>query len=97
MKPKINEEVWCIYDYSIILEKVEFLGEQSFLIEGYDCKHHPEYYYESYNCAWFKDLEKAKKYLIKKTRDWYKCFGKRAPKLELVERCNGEVWDILEE
>lgn len=61
MKPKIDDEIWCIYDGQILLEVVEFLGKESFLIEGYDYKYDPEYCYEDYNKTWWKDLEKAKK------------------------------------
>lgn len=68
MKPKIGDKVWCIYDYQIIGEVVEFLGEQSFLIEGYQDKYDPEYEYSDYNKTWFRDLEKAKK-ALRKTYD----------------------------
>lgn len=65
MKPKIGEKVWCIYDYQIIGEIVEYLGEDSFLIEGYQDKYDPCYCYSDYNKTWFRDLEKAKKVLLK--------------------------------
>ena len=66
MKPKIGEQIWCVYQDQIIKETVEFLGKESFIIEGYEYKYDAEYEYKYYNEDWFKNLEKAKKSLLKK-------------------------------
>ena len=58
MKPKINDYIWTIYEDEILLEKVWFLGEKSFLID-YNLIN-PEYDYDSYNKTWWKSFEKAK-------------------------------------
>ena len=84
MKPKINDEIWCIYDTQIIKEKVEYLGEDSFLIEGYACKYDPCYSYSDYNVTWFKDLEKAKKQMRK-------TFGKN---IKIVDLRGGWLWEV---
>ena len=87
MKAKLGEKVWCIYDNQIILEQVEFIGANSFLIEDYASKYDPEIFYDDYGETWFRDLEKAKKKMRK-------IFG-RSFKLEKWADC--EIWEIVEE
>lgn len=90
MKPKIGEKVWTIYDNQILGEIVEFLGEQSFLIEGWLDKYDPEYEYSSYNKTWFRSLEKAKKELYKK----YKQSGQ---KIVIEQYYNTDIYEAIEE
>ena len=86
MKPKINDKVWTIYDYQILLERVEYIGEDSFLIEDYDSKLDPCYCYTDYNKTWFKDLEKAKKEMRKR-------FGKDTK----IEKYDDECWEVVDD
>ena len=87
MKPKIGEKVWCIYDYQIIGEVVEYLGVDSFLIEGYADKHDPCYSFTDYNKTWFRDLEKAKKFLLKQY--------KKGVRIE--QYYNTDIYEIVDE
>lgn len=60
-KPKIGKKIYTIWTGDIIEDRVGYLGKDSFLLEGYDMKVEPEYYYEDYNEKWFTSLAKAKK------------------------------------
>ena len=85
MKAKINDEIWTIYDDQILLESVEFIGKDSFLIEGHEHKIDPEYYYDDYNRTWWKSFDKAIKEMrkrygknikLKKVKEgWYELDG----------------------
>ena len=71
MKPKINQKVYVIYQNQIYQETVGYLGEESFIINSYECLVSVEFEYKDYNIVWFRSLEKAKKELLKK----YKKYG----------------------
>lgn len=86
MKPKISEKIWTIYDNQITLEEVEYLGAESFLIEGYEDKYDPCYCYSDYNKTWFRDLEKAKKEMRKR-------FGRN---IKFEEWCGGDLIEVVD-
>ena len=79
MKPKLNSIVYTIYDNFISKAKVEFLGENSFITSDFRyCEVGFEHEYDNYNVTWFKNLEKAKKYVMrhfdneeKRKMTWY--------------------------
>ena len=64
MKPELGTTVYCIYDRRMILvEKVGYIGNYSFIIEDFDEGNQfdsLEWFYHEYNKTWFTDLEKAK-------------------------------------
>lgn len=64
MKPELGTKVYCIYDDQMILvEKVGYLGKDSFIIADFsDCTEIDslKWDYDCYNEMWFTDLEKAK-------------------------------------
>lgn len=67
MKPKIGTEVYCIYRDGILVDKVAFIGKESFIIESFGSATEEdswEWYYEDYNTKWFTDLVKAKEKLL---------------------------------
>lgn len=82
MKPEIGTKVYCIYQDSILIENVEFLGAESFLIESFGCGTYEdswEWYYEDYETEWFTDSEKAKEEL----------------RSRVIERYDDENFDII--
>lgn len=87
MKPKIGEKVWVIYDYQIIGEIVEYLGVDSFLIEGFTDKLDPIYDFSDYNKTWFRDLEKAKKALRK-------TYGRN---VKIEQYYNTDLFEVVED
>lgn len=88
MKPKIGDKVYTIWEDNVILETVEYLGTNSFLIEGYSCKEDSCYDYSDYGITWFRDLEKAKKVLRKK-------FPKKAK--VIIEQTDDDMWEAYED
>lgn len=67
MKPEIGTRVYCVYDECILVEKVEFIGSESFIISSFGSATYEdswEWYYEEYDRNWFTDLEKAKEELL---------------------------------
>lgn len=67
MKPEIGTRVYCVYDECILVEKVEFIGSESFIISSFSSATYEsswEWYYEDYDREWFTDLEKAKEELL---------------------------------
>ena len=82
MKPEIGTKVYCIYQDSILIENVEFLGAESFLIESFNSGTYEdswEWYYEDYETEWFTDVEKAKEEL----------------RSRIIERYDDENFDII--
>lgn len=76
MKPKIGRTVYCIYygfsDGAISIEKVGFLGEDSFIVEDFsDYREFDslEWFYKDYQTTWFTSLSKAKKALFEQNPD----------------------------
>ena len=72
MKPEIGTKVYCIYRDGILVEEVEFLGKESFIIKSFGGSTYEdswEWYYNDYNKNWFTDLEKAKEKLIDLYKD----------------------------
>lgn len=66
MKPEIGTKVYCIYQDGVLVDTVEFIGDESFLIKSFGSNTYEdswEWYYEDYNITWFTDLEKAKEEL----------------------------------
>lgn len=67
MKLEIGTRVYCVYDDCILVEKVEFIGSESFIISSFGSATYEdswEWYYEDYDREWFTDLEKAKEELL---------------------------------
>ena len=74
MKPEIGTKVYCIYQDSILVDTVEFIGNDSFLIKSFGGSTYEdswEWYYEDYEIEWFTNLQKAKKDLISRFKDEY--------------------------
>ena len=80
MTPKLGQKVYCIYnDDCILVEKVGFIGKDSFIIEDFtDAVNFDslEWFYEDYNDLWFTDLSKAKKRLKEIYYETYQIKGK---------------------
>lgn len=69
MKPRVGRTVYCIYGNSILVEKVGYVGADSFIIESiWDCAKDDcvEWFYTDYEIEWFTSLANAKKVLISK-------------------------------
>ena len=91
MKPKINEKVYTIWGENIILETVEYLGEDSFLIQDYENKSDACYDYSDYDVTWFRNLDRAKKRLLKKMKEYY-------PKSKIIiEQTDEDMWEAYED
>ena len=91
MKAKIGDKIYCIWNEQIYLETVEYIGEKMFLVEGYQNKYDAEYTYSDYGITWFRDLEKAKKTLLKKLKKQY-------PKSKIIiEQTDNDVWEAYED
>ena len=69
MKAKIGDKVYTIFQDAIYLETVKFVGENSFLIDGFESKYDSEYKYDDYDETWFYDLEKAKTFLYNRLEE----------------------------
>lgn len=73
MKPKIGQKVYLLYGTGILVEKVGYLGKDSFVIESfqYDCTERDswEWDYDDYNVQWFTNLKEARAKLIENYRD----------------------------
>ena len=91
MKVKIGQQVYTIYTDQIYLEEVAYLGKDSFIVDGYEDKTSSEYYYDDYGVEWFKDLEKAKKALLKKVK---KVYGKSKV---VIEQISPDTWEAYED
>lgn len=92
MKPKLGSEVYVIWDgCQIYLEGVGYIGEDSFIVNGYEYKTDAEYYYDDYNITWFKSFEKAKKVLFKELKRKY-------PNTKFhLEQDGDDVWEAIED
>lgn len=67
MKTKIDQEIYCLFEDQLTLERVGFIGKDSFILDRYndyreECR---ELYYEDYNKTWFKSFDSACKALLK--------------------------------
>ena len=72
--PKIGSTVYILSDNDggcITKEFVGFVGSESFVLYGFHMMDldEAEQFYEDYNVTWFTNLAKAKKALLKKTRE----------------------------
>lgn len=87
---KIGKKVYVIYDDSITLEYIGYMGEESFIIKEFSDKFEDaiEYFYEDYGRTWFTNFADAKKQVIKDYEDIL-----RKPKL--VKRHEG-YWELKE-
>lgn len=73
-KPRIGTKVYCIYKNDILVETVEFLGKDSFIIGSfgpYTFADSWEWYYNDYEFEWFTNLAKAKKELQVRCEEEY--------------------------
>lgn len=88
-KPKINQQVYCIYNDSIMLKLAERIGEDSFLTEytSWYFDDSKRWYYDDYNITWTLTFNKAKALLKKKLG---------VKKLNLVERHKNDYWEVEE-
>lgn len=82
-KPKLGQVVYIIYDDEIYEEKVEYIGEDTFLYSRYS----NEYWYENYNMTWTINFEKAKSILRQNNKV-------KKLKLEEIENHYGKWWRI---
>lgn len=67
MKPRLGRTVYCVYENSISVEEVGFLGHDSFIVYDFsDLKEFDalEWFYEDYQKTWFTSLARAKKKLL---------------------------------
>ena len=76
MKPKIGRKVYCIYygftEGAISIEKVGFLGKDSFIVEDFsDYREFDslEWFFNDYGKTWFTSLAKAKKTIFEQNPD----------------------------
>lgn len=75
MKPEIGTTVYCIYHDGILVDKVAFVGTESFLIESFGSATYEdswEWYYEEYKEKWFTDIEQAEEKLLSIAEEKYK-------------------------
>ena len=86
----IGKKVYVIYDDSIELEHVGYIGSKSFIIEDFYNKVEDaiEYFYDDYGQTWFTNFSDAEKQIIKD-------FDGIITKPKLVKKCDG-YW-VLEE
>ena len=90
MKPKLGNKVYCLYDNGIFVDKVGYLGKDSFIIDDFNnCKEFDslEWFFDDFNIQWFTSLSKAKTALIDKFKDRY------AGKLKVV-KINDDWYEI---
>lgn len=67
MKPALGRTVYCIYEESILVERVGYIGNDSFIIEDFSDNvrfDSLEWFYEDYQNAWFTSLARAKNKLL---------------------------------
>lgn len=62
----IGQEVYCIYNESVLTYAVYAIGAYSFIVRGYRAKEDDaqEWFIGEYKEKWFTDLEEAKTYLM---------------------------------
>lgn len=82
-KPKLGQVVYIIYDDEIYKEKVEYIGEDTFLYSI----HSEEYWFENYNMTWTTTFEKAKSIL----KQNYKV---KKIQLEEIQNHYGKWWRV---
>ena len=92
MKPKIGQKIYVIIDHHICAQTVGYLGEDTFICEGYESLRYPELCYEPGFFAgpegrWFPTLEKA--------QEAYK--RKYPSTVRFEEIREGEEWEAIEE
>ena len=72
LKP-LGTKLYCLYNGSIIVNHVGYIGEDGFIIEEYSDDLMPDsvrWFWEDYEETWFTSLTKAKKRLLKEmTKD----------------------------
>lgn len=74
MKPEIGTKVYCIYKSGILVDRVAFVGNESFIIENFGGSTYEdswEWYYEDYEMEWFTNLVKAKEELLSRFKEKY--------------------------
>ena len=67
VKPKLGRKVYCIYETGIMVDRVGYVGKDSFIVESYGLSTVPsswEWNYDMYGKRWFTNLSEAKKVLI---------------------------------
>ena len=86
-KPKIGQNVYCIYYYSIMLKQADYIGEDSFIVEytSWYMDDSKRWFYDDYNVTWTLNFNKAKALLRKKYN---------IKKLKLKEHHNHDYWEI---
>ena len=68
MKPKLGKKIYYIFGDGILVDKVGYLGKESFIIDSFDdCMIFEtfEWRYDDYNIKWFTNIANAKKELRK--------------------------------
>lgn len=68
MKPKLGKKIYYIFGDGIFVDKVGYLGKESFIIDSFNnCVIFEtlEWDYDEYNIKWFTSLAKAKEQLRK--------------------------------
>lgn len=86
-KPKIGQNVYCIYYYSIMLKQANRIGEDSFIVDytSFYCDDSKRWFYDEYNITWTTNFEKAKALLRKKYN---------IKKITLVEHHEHDYWEM---
>ena len=71
MKPNIGKKVYIIYQDTISLAEVGYIGAQSFLVSDFEnCfADAVEYLYSDYGRTWFTSFEAAKKQILEEFND----------------------------
>lgn len=68
MKPKLGKKIYYIFGDGIFVDKVGYLGKESFILDSFNnCMIFEtlEWNYDDYNIKWFTSLTKAKEQLRK--------------------------------
>lgn len=88
MKPNIGKKVYVIYEDSISLEYVGYIGKESFIIDEFSDKFEDaiEYFYEDYGRTWFTSFAAAKKQILEDFKGWY-------VRLKLVKKSE-RYWEL---
>ena len=92
IKPEIGTIVYCIYGDGILVDKVAFIGNVSFIIDSFGTgtfEDSWEWFYEDYEEKWFINLEQAKEKLLSIAKEKYK------EKL-IIEKYSDDWYELIE-
>lgn len=92
MTPKLGEKVYVIYGNSISLEKVGYIGKDSFIIEAFESGVHfdfLEWNFADFEKNWFVSLTKAKEALLLEA----KTLCRKNEKAKIV-KLDKDYWEV---